>query len=202
MALSKEREGRITASCFAAAMGIDKNRSRNKWWRSAKGLEIEDDNYAMAWGREHEEEAVFDYELEYGLLFHTGDNQKFTISREIDWIGCTCDGVDPSEGYPVEFKCPQNMYDEVPAHYIPQVMGQMYILEKSVARFVAWTPDDMRVWEIERSDEYIEVMLEHLKAAYKLMQSDKEPPRIKSKKAIMDSLPKVKITEITKSYEF
>ena len=178
--LSPKREGRITGSVFASAMGIGYD-SRQKLWRTIKGLEPKfEGNAATEWGSEHEKDAIDQYEIETGhIVTNGGDKQQFVISKEYDWLGCTPDGE--VGDIVIEAKCPAslNLYGKVPDHYMAQVQGQMFICEKPKCHFVVWTPLDFEVYEVHRSEEYIKQMLDLLKEFKEYIDSDTEPKRRK-----------------------
>lgn len=192
MSLSPEREGRITASAFASAMGIGYD-SRQKMWRVMTGREPKfTGNELTAWGSEHEQDAIDSYELLTGnIVSKSGDNQRFVISKERDWLGCTPDGF--AGDVVVEAKCPasMNLYGGVPDHYMAQVQGQMYICEKSLAHFVVWTPDETEIYIVEKNDEYVLEMLALLEDFKQYVDSDTEPKRKKK-----PTLPAVTFTKM------
>jgi len=178
MALSPEREGRLTASVFGAAIGINPYMSRQKLFRTIKGLEPKfEGNEMTQWGNDHEQDAVDSYEAHTGVIaFNTGEQQKFVIHPAFDWMGCTPDGN--TNDRLIEVKCPFNkMYEDVPAYYMAQMMGQMAITGHNKCDFVAWREDETRIWAVEYSDEYVEVMFEMLKEFWQYVQDDVEPKR-------------------------
>ncbi len=138
MSLSPKRSGRLTASNFAAAMGLNPYMSRQKLYRQLMGLEPKfEGNEMTQWGQDHEQDAVDAYEAEMGVICtNTGENQKFVIPPDLDWLGCTPDGF-TQKGL-VEFKCPysQELYQNVPGYYMPQIQGQMLITGMLVCDFV------------------------------------------------------------------
>ena len=181
MALSQEREGRLTASSFAAAMGIHPHQSRQKLYRQMKGIDPKfEGNDATEYGNANECNAVDAYEAHQGVICSgTGENQAFTVSVDEPWIGATCDGI--VEGVRlVEFKTPYyKMYDEAPPYYIPQCMGQMFITGYKQCDLAVWTPEELRIWRIDFSQEYWDVQLALMKDFWECVQSDTGPKRRK-----------------------
>jgi len=179
---------KLTSSNFAAAMGISPWQSRQKLWRVLTGREQRDPiNDNMQWGIDNEHRAVAAVEAATGLLFtHTGSNQKH-IERDV--FGTTPDGLLGSTG--LEVKCPQKVTEVVPAHYLPQVQGQMFIAGLDTVVFGQWTPDKSRVWMVPRNDEYIEAMLPLLQDFMECLRTDSQPKR--RKKPVM---PEVKTERI------
>ena len=177
--LSPEREGRLTASSFASAMGIGYS-SRQKLWREITGRDEKfAGNEATEYGNQHEQDAVNAYEIHQSCIVElSGDNQRFFIHPEFDWLGCTPDGFCGDRV--VEFKCPYHkMYDDAPAHYIAQVQGQMAITGYKQADLVAWSPDELKIWRIDFSQDYWDSMLPLLEDFWRCVQDDVEPKRRK-----------------------
>ena len=193
MSLSPKREGRLTASSFAAAIGLNPYMSKQKLFRELTNVDPKfQGNEMTAWGNDHEQDAVNRYEAEYGvILSNTGDAQDFIICTANDWIGCTPDGF--NDEIVTEFKCPFSLrvYPEIPAYYMPQVQGQMAIAKKQLSHFACWTPDDFGVWEVKFNQEYWEIELSLLKKFYGEWKSGEQPAR--GKKPVM---PDVIITRI------
>jgi putative phage-type endonuclease len=171
MALDPRREGRLTASNFGAAIGLNPYRSKQKLYRDLKGLEPKFEGNAMTeWGNTHEMDAVNAYEADQGaIVTKCGDEQEFVIDPVRDWMGCTPDGFN-TDGIVVEVKCPYaTMYADIPRYYMAQIQGQMHITGLKQCDFVAWYMEDkedddlsnalLQVWRVEISDAYVEEML-------------------------------------------
>jgi len=178
MSLSPEREGRLTASTFASAMGINKYQTRQKLYRQILKIDPRfDGNEMTQWGEDNEQNCCDGYELNQSVIvYHSGKNQKFRKHPSHDWLGCTPDGF--TDDRIVEFKCPYNkMYDVAPAHYVAQIMGQMAITGMAQADLVAWTPEELRIWRIDFSQEYWDMQLELLQDFWQYVQQEEEPKR-------------------------
>ena len=193
MSLSPDREGRLTASVFASAIGIGYD-SRQKLWRQLTGREEKfAGNSATEWGSDNEHNAISAYEVATGEIVQSaGGKQGFVISASHDWLGCTPDGYVGSD-IVVEAKCPASMqvYGKVPDHYMPQIQGQMFITERKMAHFVCWTPDGLEVHEVPFDEEYWHVCIFALSEFYSCWKSDLEPP--KRKKPILPTVNYVRI---------
>jgi putative phage-type endonuclease len=193
LSLSPEREGRLTASVFASAIGIGYD-SRQKLWRQLTGREEKfAGNDATQWGSDNEHHAITAYEVATGEIVQSaGGKQGFVISPTHDWLGCTPDGFVGSD-IVVEAKCPasMNLYGKVPDHYMPQVQGQMFITERKLAHFVCWTPEGLEVHEVPFDDRYWDKCMIALAEFWECWKKDVEPPR--QKKLI---LPTVEIRKI------
>lgn len=168
------RKGRITGSMFAACLGLSPYVSRQKAWRIITGREVVGTNPAMQWGSDHEPVAKNQYEIETGFLIK---DCGFIKHPEYDFIGCSPDGFVEEFGV-VEFKCPQKMYDGVPGHYLPQVLGEIHITKRDWCDFVVWTPEEMKIITVERDQKQWEQWEKELVEFYeKYILEDKQPPR-------------------------
>jgi hypothetical protein len=163
MSLSPDREGRLTASVFANAIGIGYD-SRQKLWRQLTGREEKfAGNDATQWGSDNEHHAITAYEVATGdIVQSAGGKQGFVISASHDWLGCTPDGFVGSD-IVVEAKCPasMNLYGKVPDHYMPQI------------------PEGFEVHEVPFDDQYWDECLKLLSDFYSFWKSDQEPRRQK-----------------------
>lgn len=171
---------KLTSSNFAAAIGLNPYISRQKLWRVLTEREQRDPlNAAMQWGIDNEHRAVAGVEAHTGILFErTGKNQKhYTMQGYACVYGTTPDGMSKLTG--LEVKCPSNIYDEIPAHYIPQIMGQIMIVGFESVLFSAWTPTEQRIWKVYADDAYSEWMLDHLEEFMAYWRNDEEPKRRK-----------------------
>jgi putative phage-type endonuclease len=81
-------------------------------------------------------------------------------------IGCSPDGVIDAENSLLEIKCPiqttmvEYLRDDIlPAKYIPQVQGQLWITECDYAYFFAYHPDmKSLIVRVERDEKYIKAL--------------------------------------------
>lgn len=167
------REGYLSASQFSAAAGISPYQSRAEAWRLITGRKTFDGNDATRHGEECEALAVAAYEA------HTGEivtHQQRWYERE--HFGTHIDGL---AGFAItEFKCPfAGIYEDVPAHYMPQVQGQLALTLAPECHFVAWTNDELRIWRVKYSDEYWKWMRPLLDEFWECVQKDTEPGRLK-----------------------
>jgi hypothetical protein len=140
---------------------------------------------AVNWGTTLESVALAAYELETGLIV---GRDGFCAHPDHDWLGGSPDGIvfDPSEFSPggsglLEIKCPfsQELWDEPPAYYVPQIQGLMQIKRLPWCDFVCWTPFGMRVWRVKRSESYWEWMAPKLAEFWTYVEFDIEPPGFK-----------------------
>ena len=184
MSLSTKRAGRLTASVFANAIGIGYD-SRQKLWRRITGREERfQGNAATEWGSSNEVNAIQQYEIMSGnLVDNVLNGQEFVIHPAHDWLGCTPDGIvfDDMRKIVIEAKCPASMklYGEVPAHYMPQVQGQIEITSSDKAHFACWTPEGFEVFEVPKHEEYWEECFALLSEFWDCVKNDEEPKKRK-----------------------
>ena len=192
--LSKNREGRITGSAVGALLGVNKHCSRQKAFRQIIGTETFEGNEATEWGNDHEEDCLNAFENTCGeFCEETLDDQEFYVHTKYNYFGCTPDGFTLSRNL-VEFKCPflRVVPDEVPPHYYAQVQFNMEVTGCTEAFLTYWTPEHIRVFQINYDPNYVTVMLEYLKEIYnEYIETKTEPPRF-SKSAPKPTLPEIK----------
>lgn len=169
------RKFRLTASDFAAAIGLSPYKSRQQLWREKTGrAKPFETNEAILWGEANECNAVSHYEIEMGTIVRPGG---FIAHPEFDWLGASPDGVVPPSGF-VECKCPYTQpHEDVPIHYRPQVVGVAAIGNGLWCDFVSWTPGETRVWRVKDISEYWAWMVPLLKDFWKCVTEDTEPKR-------------------------
>lgn len=178
MSLSSERDGRLTASNFGAAMGIDPNRSRSKLFKETIGvIDKFAGNEMTQYGNDNEMNAIDAYELDQRVFVdNCGDDQVFLKHPEHDWLGCTPDGRVMTENRLVEVKCPWGkMHTEAKPQYIAQTMGQMAITGAKECDLAVWSPDELRIWRIKFSQEYWDAQLPLLEYFWQCVLDKTEP---------------------------
>lgn len=171
-----QRIKRLTASQFGAALGLSPFSSRQELWRQLTGRsEPFAGNPATDWGTLHEPDAKHAFEVDTGLLVLPAP----FVPLE-DWSGCSPDGYVEGNGL-VEFKCPysQRIPDEVPEHYMAQIIGQLGITGRDFCWFGVWTPYDFKKWRVEAAPKTWDRMQEALKEFHQCVKEDREPKRAK-----------------------
>jgi putative phage-type endonuclease len=100
-------------------------------------------NAAMEWGVLNEEKAAMAYEVSKDKLL---DRTGFWKHPTIPWLGCSPDRLVDSNGL-VEIKCPDSsthidylLAKEIPAEYIKQIQGQIWVMEREWCDFVSFDP--------------------------------------------------------------
>lgn len=118
-------------------------------------------NAAMEWGVENEPFARNNYELE------TGNVVKEVGFVEVNpYLGCSPDGMVGDDGL-IEIKCPNSsthakymVKGKMPAEYVAQVQGQLWVTERQWCDFVSFDPRDTGrpFWmlRVERDEKKIE----------------------------------------------
>lgn len=174
------REGFLTASQFAAALGLNPYTSRAKLYRQMRGLEPRfAGNAATEHGNVTEPVALAAYEAQMGLL--VDGRQKWFEKRH---YGTHIDGLTrvpgEREGILVEVKCPiAGLYESPPPYYLPQVIGQQWLADEVRTHFVAYFEGALRVWDIAYHKDYAEWMIAALDAFWEDTQAGREPPHRK-----------------------
>lgn len=167
----KSRVGRLTASNFGAASGINKYTSprallKQMLWGEFKG------NAATRYGSAHEDTARNEYiQVKRGEgvqleVIETG----LVINPVRPWMGNSPDGlIDMTradgtvERGLLEIKCPyrQQFYspDPVPSYYYAQIQGTMGNLQLPWCDFVVWTPTGIQITHVPFDQSYWETRL-------------------------------------------
>lgn len=158
------RLGKVTASKFSEV--LNKKVGRGLYMRKLAaerltGL-VEDSfrNSIMEKGNKTEDEARTYY---YTLRGQEAKQVGFVKLNE--WIGASPDGLVGDDGT-IEVKCPLGsthidyiIRNKMPAIYVPQVQGGLWVTERKWCDFVSYVPAlqsrPMWVVRIERDDEYI-----------------------------------------------
>jgi putative phage-type endonuclease len=177
----------MTASVAAGALGLDPYCSRQKAYRTILGTEPRQDNQAMAWGREREEDARQAYEAETGHLVHeTG----FWVHGFHDWLGGSPDGLIAELGV-LEIKCPQTLPMRVPPAHRIQCLVNLFVTNRCWCDYFAWTPQGhylKRIWRPMSSEK----LVSKLRAFYdEYVLTKTEPPRKSRKRVRQTDVPAV-----------
>ena len=136
------RKGKLTASNFGSAAGINPYTSRAKALRLELGKEKWSGNMdACAWGTKNERNAIKDYMVRTGNVVNS---KGFFPHPEYDWLGGSPDGLVGNEGL-IEVKCPfinKICHGKIPPIYYCQVNGLLEILNREWCDFISWTPTE------------------------------------------------------------
>lgn len=185
MALSKDRDGRLTASSHAIPLGHG-FKSPQAYWREWHGIDTHDERTLerFQYGHDHEADAVAAYESIMGDIVENAlDRQEF-IAWE-DWSGCTPDGR--TQWGILECKAPSRLWDEPSLGYYIQVQSQLVMTDEGVADLCAWTPDQTRIWRTRKSPDYWSLVESILKRYYNSLVAGLEPKRGEFKKIPLEA---------------
>ncbi|EPS68756.1 hypothetical protein M569_06011, partial [Genlisea aurea] len=162
------RKDKLTTSTFSTALGIWKGNRRYELWHE-KVYDIDPQsvegskNDAMEWGVLNEAVAIEKYKSitgrdvsSYGFATH--------LEEEFDWIGASPDGLlgcFPDGGI-LEVKCPFNKgkpermlpWSTMPFYYVPQVQGQMEVMNRDWVDLYCWTPNGSTIFRAYRERSY------------------------------------------------
>ncbi|XP_023537251.1 uncharacterized protein LOC111798383 isoform X1 [Cucurbita pepo subsp. pepo] len=171
------RRDKLTTSTFSTALGFWKgNRRFELWHEKVFPSEIKKpearQQYAMEWGVLNEENAIHRYKSITGrdvsfLGFATHSEQQ------LDWLGASPDGLLGcfQGGGILEVKCPYNKgkpekglpWSTMPFYYMPQVQGQLEIMDREWADLYCWTPNGSTIFRVCRERGYWELIHEMLR---------------------------------------
>ncbi|KAM7487193.1 hypothetical protein LguiB_024677 [Lonicera macranthoides] len=165
------RRDKLTASTFSTALGLWKGKRRSELWHEKvfpnAQAEVSAKGGAMEWGVLNEAVAIERYKSITGrdvnsLGFATHSEERF------DWIGASPDGLlgcFPGGGI-LEVKCPYNKgkpelglpWSSMPFYYMPQVQGQMEVMDRDWVDLYCWTPNGSTIFRVCREREYWELI--------------------------------------------
>jgi putative phage-type endonuclease len=164
------RKGKLTASNFGAAAGVNPYVSRRKALKEAVGeVKWEGNLDACLWGTRNEKNAIKDYMVRTGNVVQS---KGFFTHPTYAWLGGSPDGLVGDEGM-IEVKCPfvkQVPHAEVPAHYYCQVNGLLEILDRQWCDFISWTPTQMKIYRVWRDPLVFDYLLERYAVFFACMK--------------------------------
>lgn len=154
------RKGKLTASNFGAAAGVNPYSSRAKTLRQALDVEaFSGPLEACMWGTRNETNAIKDYMVRTGnVVIPTG----FYTHPHYSWLGGSPDGLVGDKGI-VEVKCPwahMVPHAKIPPHYFCQVNGLLEILDRDWCDFITWTPTAFKIYRVWRDRECFNYLLD------------------------------------------
>lgn len=169
----EQRKYKLTASTFAAAIGLWPRRRVQLWLEKIGYLYPFIGNEATSWNNIKEEEALERYKLITGNDVRFPEFQVYRdTDPEYDWLAASPDGTVEQIVYELssrgvlEIKCPYfdgNMkkarpWTRIPLHYIPQAQGLLEILDRDWMDFYVWTPNGSSLFRVDRDEEYWNLM--------------------------------------------
>ena len=134
----------LTASDVAASIGIKSNGVTPRELVLRKcGIKKFSGNVATRHGEYYEDKAREIYEKLYNTkVLETG----LCVHPDQPWLGGSPDGV-TIDGILIEIKCPWKRVpkeNEIPEHYIPQVLVCLETLDLEMAHFIEYVPPELR----------------------------------------------------------
>lgn len=173
------REKLLSASDFAAACGLNPYCSRQQLWKRKVNKTRIPDNERMMYGREHEKDAIDAYESITGNLVTSG---ALCTNARYPSLGCTPDGFLEGLTGVLEVKAPfGGMYTDIPIYYLTQIVGQIEITGMFFCHFVAWRPEETKIWQINGTSQAWEWMLSYLNEMLQFIGNKEKPPRFRNK---------------------
>lgn len=164
------RRGKLTASNFGAAVGVNPWCTRKKALREQLGLERwSGAPAACIWGTKNEKNAIKDYMVRTGNVVVA---KGLFTHPDYPWLGGSPDGLVGDDGI-IEVKCPfykQVPHTSIPPHYYCQVNGLMEIMGRKWCDFVSWTPTAMKIYRVYHDPELFSYLLERYTVFYAYMQ--------------------------------
>ncbi|CAK9137374.1 unnamed protein product [Ilex paraguariensis] len=166
------RKDKLTTSTFSTALGFWKGNRRSELWHekvfASDALVVEASKKgAMEWGVLNEAVAVERYK---SITGRDVSSLGFAIHSEerFDWLGASPDGLlgcFPGGGI-LEVKCPYNKgkpemglpWSTLPFYYMPQVQGQMEIMDRDWVDLYCWTPNGSTIFRVCRERGYWELI--------------------------------------------
>ncbi|XP_030527577.1 uncharacterized protein LOC115738914 [Rhodamnia argentea] len=166
------RKDKLTTSTFSTALGFWKGKRRLELWKEkvfAQEMQMLESSKmcAMEWGVLNEAEAIDRYKSITGrevssMGFATHSGERF------EWLGASPDGLlgcFPGGGI-LEVKCPYNKgkpevalpWTTMPFYYMPQVQGQMEIMDRDWVDLYCWTPNGSTILRVCRERGYWELI--------------------------------------------
>ena len=138
------RERMLTASDFAAALGIHPYVSRQKLWRLKTGQEVVEWTPDISRGVSNEQIAMEMYEVEVGVLLRP---VGLVAHPDDPWAGATPDAAVGSDGL-AEVKCPRAFRDAPPDYHVAQIQGQLAITGRAWCDYVQWVDGAITVQRV------------------------------------------------------
>jgi putative phage-type endonuclease len=176
----RARLGKVTASSVADVLAKTKtgvSASRGNYLiklaiqRVTGQIEESYTNEAMQWGIDNEDQARVAYEVASGNFV---DQVGFVDHSNIDWFGCSPDGLINNDGL-VEIKCPNSATHweyfktkEVPKKYFIQMQAQMTCTNTEWCDFVSFDPrmperSQLLIVRVPRDNTFISIMESEIK---------------------------------------
>lgn len=171
------RKDKLTTSTFSTALGFWKGERRLELWKEkvfALDIQSAEDSklQAMEWGMLNEAAAIERY---ISITGREVSPLGFAIhsKEQFGWLGASPDGLlgcFPGGGV-LEVKCPFNKgkpekaqpWSTMPFYYMPQVQGQMEIMDRDWVDLYCWTINGSTMFRVYRERGYWNLIHEILR---------------------------------------
>ncbi|KAJ4849306.1 hypothetical protein Tsubulata_046519 [Turnera subulata] len=171
------RKDKLTTSTFSTVLGFWKGKRRLELWQEKVFLTEAQvfqasARFAMQWGVLNEAAAIDRYK---SITGREVSSLGFAVHSEerLEWLGASPDGLlgcFPGGGI-LEVKCPYNKgkpelglpWSIMPFYYMPQVQGQLEIMDREWADLYCWTPNGSTIFRVCRDRSYWELIHEILR---------------------------------------
>lgn len=180
------RKGHLNASTAASAAGLKGSYdSRAACWRQYMGVEKKDLNAAMAFGSAHEEDARFSAEVTLG---HVSWPVGIFIHDNHDFLASSPDGRFLGVGLH-EIKCRDTEpYQSISAQHFCQIQVQLACASYQHCYFQSWTPEEQRIWLVEKNDHYFDWLLPLLEEFWGYILEGAEPPTVRPRRVYPEEI--------------
>lgn len=155
------RRNHICASDAPIIMGVSPYKKADRLYEEKLGdYEIAPNQYMMR-GIELEPLALEKFEEETGMMM-----LPCVGKHENGWMAASFDGMTFENDAIVEIKCPGKKDHDlalqgiIPTKYVPQLQHQIYVSGLSMSYYYSFDGENGVVIEVERDEDYIEIMLE------------------------------------------
>jgi len=162
------KRGKVSASHFSEV--LNKGAGRGLYMRKLAAERLTGlteqgySNKAMEFGVETEAEAKEYYSQSTGI-----DVELVGFVEVNDWVGCSPDGLIGDDGL-IEVKCPLGsthidyiIKNKLPAGYVPQVQGQLWVTDRKWCDFVSYVPSmtskPAHIIRVKREEDYIDELI-------------------------------------------
>ncbi len=174
------RRKHIGASDAPVVMGVSPWRTPYQLFLEKLGLgEQKYTNNAMRYGIATEDKARKEFEAYTGLSMFP----QVVFHPKHSFMMASLDGADLDRQFAVEIKCPSNPKDHesamdgiVPEKYYPQVQHQMECLGIDMIYYFSYTHNSSKIIEVERSQSYINEMIDKEKEFWRRVEELDAPP--------------------------
>lgn len=152
------RKTKVTASEIPILLGKSKWCSPLVLWRRKLGfLPSQQDNYAMARGRELEPIVLAMVNEKMGTRFVP----EVVQHPEIEWAAASLDGIDREHESILEIKCPsladhkKAEDNQVPEHYKSQVQWQLFCSDVKQGYYASYHDENLVIVSVNRDDDFL-----------------------------------------------